>query len=123
MPRRSRHQRRREAKLAALLAITTCHVVDRLTLSARMTRSGPSVKGAGAMNERWGVGVAILSSSCGGAAAVATRYLIGSADPFTLGAIRFGGGVVCLLPLALMVRVGWPPREDWPAVALLGFLF
>ena len=75
------------------------------------------------MNERYGVCVAILSSAVGGAAAVATRYLIGSADPFTLAAIRFGGGVLCLLPLALLLRVRFPQRSDWPAVAGLGFMF
>jgi drug/metabolite transporter (DMT)-like permease len=75
------------------------------------------------MDERMGVGVAILSSAAGGAAAVATRYLIASADPFTLGALRFGGGAVCLLPLAVMLRVRWPGRRDWPAVAGLGFMF
>ncbi|HJZ44376.1 MAG TPA: DMT family transporter [Hyphomicrobiaceae bacterium] len=75
------------------------------------------------MNERLGVGVAILSSSFGAGAAVATRYLIGAADPFTLAAIRFGGGVLCLLPLALLLGVRWPQRGDWPAVAGLGFMF
>jgi drug/metabolite transporter (DMT)-like permease len=75
------------------------------------------------MNERLGVGVAILSSAAGAAAAVATRYLITSADPFTLAALRFGGGVICLLPLALLLRVRWPGRGDWPAVAGLGFMF
>ncbi len=75
------------------------------------------------MNERFGVGVAILSSAVGGGAAVATRYLITSADPITLAAIRFGGGVLCLLPLALLLRVRWPQRSDWPAVAGLGFMF
>jgi drug/metabolite transporter (DMT)-like permease len=75
------------------------------------------------MNERLGVWVAIASSAAGGAAAVATRYLIASADPFTLGAIRFGGGVICLLPLALLLRARWPERSDWPAVAGLGFMF
>jgi drug/metabolite transporter (DMT)-like permease len=75
------------------------------------------------VNERFGVGVAVLSSAVGGAAAVATRYLIGSADPFTLAALRFGGGVLCLLPLALLIRVRFPPRQDWPAVAGLGFMF
>ena len=44
-------------------------------------------------SERFGVVVAIVSSSLGAGAAVATRYLIGAADPFTLAAIRFGGGV------------------------------
>ena len=76
-----------------------------------------------ATNERIGVGVAVLSSAAGGVAAVATRYLIASADPFTLAAIRFGGGVICLLPLALLMRVRWPQRQDWPAVAGLGFMF
>ncbi len=76
-----------------------------------------------AMNERFGVGIAIASSAFGGAAAVATRYLIASADPFTLAAIRFGGGVICLIPLALMLRVRFPARSDWPAVAGLGFMF
>jgi drug/metabolite transporter (DMT)-like permease len=75
------------------------------------------------MSERFGVGIGLLSCAAGGAAAVATRYLIGSADPFTLAAIRFGGGVICLLPLALALRVRFPPRADWPAVAGLGFMF
>jgi drug/metabolite transporter (DMT)-like permease len=75
------------------------------------------------MNERFGVGVAILSSSCGAGAAVATRYLIAAADPITLAALRFGGGVLCLLPLALLLRVRWPQRGDWAAVAGLGFMF
>jgi drug/metabolite transporter (DMT)-like permease len=75
------------------------------------------------MNERFGVGIGLLSCAAGGAAAVATRYLIGSADPFTLAAIRFGGGVICLLPLALLLRARFPQRADWPAVAGLGFMF
>src|SRR5262245_401693 len=75
------------------------------------------------MSERFGVGVAVVSSSFGAGAAVATRYLIEAADPFTLAAIRFGGGALCLLPLALMLQVKWPPRQDWPAVAALGLMF
>jgi drug/metabolite transporter (DMT)-like permease len=75
------------------------------------------------MSERLGVAVAIVSSSFGAGAAVATRYLIAVADPFTLAAIRFGGGVLCLLPLVLLVPVRWPPRRDWPVVAALGFVF
>jgi drug/metabolite transporter (DMT)-like permease len=75
------------------------------------------------VNERFGVAVAIVSSAVGAAAAVATRYLIASADPFTLAALRFGGGVICLLPLALGLRVRWPGRGDWLAVAGLGFMF
>jgi drug/metabolite transporter (DMT)-like permease len=76
------------------------------------------------MRERFGVGIAILSSAVGGGAAVATRYLITSADPFTLAALRFGGGVVCLLPIALLLRVRWPVGQpDRLLVAGLGFLF
>jgi drug/metabolite transporter (DMT)-like permease len=76
------------------------------------------------MRERLGVGVAILSSAVGGGAAVATRYLIASADPFTLAALRFGGGVICLLPIALLLRVRWPAgRRDRLLVAGLGLLF
>src|SRR4029079_14218970 len=75
------------------------------------------------MSERLGGGIGLLSCAAGGAAAVATRYLITSADPFTLAAIRFGGGVICLLPLALLLRVRWPGRGDWAAVAGLGFMF
>jgi len=75
------------------------------------------------MNERFGVGVAILSCAFGGGAAVATRYLIASADPFTLAALRFGGGVLCLLPLALVLRVRWPDARDRPWVVALGVMF
>jgi drug/metabolite transporter (DMT)-like permease len=31
--------------------------------------------------------------------------------------------VICLLPLALLLRVRWPQRGDWAAVAGLGFMF
>lgn len=75
------------------------------------------------MSERRGVGVAVLSCCFGAGAAVATRYLTAAADPFTLAAIRFGGGVLCLLPLLIVFHVRWPSREDWPAVAALGFMF
>jgi drug/metabolite transporter (DMT)-like permease len=75
------------------------------------------------MSERYGVGMAVLSSAVGGGAAVATRYLVEAADPITLAALRFGGGFLCLLPLALAMRTRWPGRADWPAVAGLGLLF
>jgi drug/metabolite transporter (DMT)-like permease len=75
------------------------------------------------MNERTGVLIAVVSSALGGGAAVATRFLIGSVDPLTLAAVRFGGGALCLLPIALLLRPKWPARADWPAVAGLGFLF
>lgn len=75
------------------------------------------------MNERTGVLIAVLSSALGGGAAVATRFLVSDIDPITLAAVRFGGGALCLLPLALLLRPKWPARADWPAVAGLGFLF
>jgi len=75
------------------------------------------------MNERTGVLIAILSSALGGGAAVATRFMIGSFDPLTLATVRFGGGALLLLPVALLLRPKWPSRADWPAVAGLGFLF
>ena len=34
-----------------------------------------------------------------------------------------GESVFCLLPVALLLRVRWPPRSDWPAVAALGLCF
>ncbi len=76
-----------------------------------------------APSEWKGVAIALLSSSFGAGAAVATRFLITGADPLTLATVRFGGGALCLLPLVVLVRPKWPPRADWPAVAGLGFLF
>jgi drug/metabolite transporter (DMT)-like permease len=75
------------------------------------------------VNERFGVAVAVLSCSFGAGAAVATRYLVGGADPVTIAAIRFGGGALCLWPLALGLRVAWPRGRDRIAVAALGVLF
>jgi drug/metabolite transporter (DMT)-like permease len=46
-----------------------------------------------------GVLIAIVSSSLGGTAAAVTRYLVGGADPLTLAILRWGIGVLCVLPL------------------------
>ena len=70
-----------------------------------------------------GLWAAILSSALGGTAVVATRYLAGTLDPVTIGAVRFGGGFVVLLALALLERSRWPRRRDWPGIAALGLLF
>ena len=76
------------------------------------------------MGEWVGVLIAIVSSSLGGTAAAVTRYLVvGSADPLTLSILRWGIGFLCVLPVALLLRVRWPARADWPGVALLGFCF
>jgi drug/metabolite transporter (DMT)-like permease len=101
----------------------TCHVVAPSRRIDIIALAWTAVKEP-AMRERFGVGIAILSSAVGGGAAVATRYLVTSADPFTLAAIRFGGGVLCLLPVALLLQVRWPAgRKDRLLVAGLGLLF
>lgn len=75
------------------------------------------------MGEWLGVAITIVSSSLGGTAAAVTRYLVSSADPLTLALLRWGGGVLCVLPVALLMRARWPSRQDWPSVVGLGFLF
>jgi drug/metabolite transporter (DMT)-like permease len=75
------------------------------------------------VSEWIGVTIALASSCLGGTAAAITRYLVGNADPITLAILRWGIGFACLLPTALFLGVRWPPRRDWPAVALLGMCF
>ncbi|HLH92989.1 MAG TPA: DMT family transporter [Xanthobacteraceae bacterium] len=75
------------------------------------------------MSEWIGVLIGIVSSALGGTAAGVTRYLVGGADAVTLAILRWGIGFACLLPIALVLRVKWPPRRDWPAVAALGIGF
>ena len=75
------------------------------------------------MGEWLGVTLALISSCLGGTAAAVTRYLVGNADPITLAILRWGIGFLCLLPVALLLRVRWPPRSDWLAVAALGVCF
>ena len=70
-----------------------------------------------------GVLAAMLSSALGGTAVGATRYLAGTLDPIAIGAVRFGGGFLLLLLVALARGETWPARKDWPAVASLGLLF
>src|SRR6195952_4437124 len=75
------------------------------------------------MGEWLGVTLAIISSCLGGTAAAVTRYLVGNADPLTLAILRWGIGFLCVLPIALLLRVKWPRRSDWPAIAALGLCF
>jgi drug/metabolite transporter (DMT)-like permease len=70
-----------------------------------------------------GVSIALVSICLGGSAAAITRYLVGNADPIALAILRWGIGFACLLPVALLLKVRWPRRRDWPAVALLGLCF
>lgn len=75
------------------------------------------------MGERTGVLIAIVSSALGGTAVAVTRYLVGDADPVLIAWLRFGLGFLCLLPVAVAMRVTFPPRADWPSVASLGVAF
>src|SRR5947208_6001544 len=75
------------------------------------------------MGEWFGVALALVSSCLGGTAAAVTRYLILDADPITLAGIRWGIGFLCVLPTAVLLRVRWPPRSDWLAIAALGLCF
>jgi drug/metabolite transporter (DMT)-like permease len=75
------------------------------------------------VGEWFGVLLALVSSSLGGTAAAITRYLVGNADPITLAILRWGIGFLCVLPTALLLRVRWPQRSDWLAVAVLGLCF
>jgi len=70
-----------------------------------------------------GVLIAIASSCLGGSAAAVTRYLVRDADPITLAILRWGIGFVIVLPASLLLRVKFPPRPDWLAVAMLGVCF
>jgi len=74
-------------------------------------------------SERAGVLIAIASSTFGGTAGAVTRYVVGSIDPVTIAAFRFGIGVAVLLPIALMLRSAFPRGRDWSGVALLGVMF
>jgi drug/metabolite transporter (DMT)-like permease len=75
------------------------------------------------MTETIGVLIAVLSSTFGGMAGAVTRFVVGSIDPVTIAAFRFGIGVAVLLPLVLILRSAFPPRRDWVGVALLGVMF
>ncbi len=75
------------------------------------------------MDEWIGVLIAIVSSCIGGTAAAVTRYLVGNTDPLTLAILRWGIGFLCVLPIALVLRVRWPQRVDWFGVAGLGVCF
>ena len=75
------------------------------------------------MGEGAGVLMAMLSSAVGGTGPALVRYMIGSTDPMTLAALRFGAGFVFLLPLAVSSYSNWPSGRDWIGVIGLGILF
>jgi drug/metabolite transporter (DMT)-like permease len=88
-----------------------------------MADAGILRAGDNEVSEWFGVLLALISSCLGGSAAAVTRYLVGNADPITLAILRWGIGFLCVLPAALLLRAKWPPRSDWPAVAMLGLCF
>jgi drug/metabolite transporter (DMT)-like permease len=75
------------------------------------------------LGEWFGVLIGVASVSLGAAGLAVTRYLVTASDPITLGILRWGIGFLCVLPVALVMRVKWPKRGDWPAVAGLGIAF
>jgi drug/metabolite transporter (DMT)-like permease len=75
------------------------------------------------MSEWAGVLIAIVSSCLGGSAAAVTRYLVSGTDAVTLAILRWAIGFLFVLPVALVLRVRWPPRSDWPGVASLGVCY
>ena len=75
------------------------------------------------MGEGLGVVLAVASSALGGTAAATTRYLVGDADAVTLAILRWGIGIACVLPTALILRAKMPSGRDMPLVAALGFCF
>ena len=92
-------------------------------MTSKVMTAAPSWLSGGPMTETVGVLIAAVSSSFGGMAGAVTRFVVGSIDPVTIAAFRFGMGVAVLLPLALILRSAFPPRRDWLGVALLGVMF
>src|SRR5499427_9314103 len=72
------------------------------------------------LDQWFGVLIAVVSSSLGGTAGAVTLYLVGNADPITVAILRWGIGLLCLLPTALFLGVRWPPRRDWVPIVALG---
>ena len=75
------------------------------------------------MSERIGVLAALLSSTLGGTVAATTRFVVTDTDPLTLGALRFGGAFLVLLPIVVALRQPWPKGRDWLGVVLLGGVY
>src|SRR4029077_7199163 len=104
------------------LPITTSQVVAHTISISTMAQRKRGTQEA-AMGDWIGVLIGIVSSSLGGTGAAVTRFLAADADPLTIVILRWGIGFLCVLPIALLLRVRWPPRKDWLAVAVLGICF
>jgi len=79
--------------------------------------------GEAQVGEVGGVIIALMSSALGGSAAAVTRYLVASTDAVTIALLRWGIGVLLVLPVALALGVKFPARRDLPAVAGLGIAY
>ena len=75
------------------------------------------------MNERFGVGVAVLSCSFGAGAAVATRYLDRQRRSFHNGSDPLRRRLSVRPAAGSRLRAQWPRGRDRIAVAGLGFMF
>src|SRR2546423_1355830 len=93
------------------------------SMTCRVMAASLSRLKRGPTTETFGVLIAVLSSTFGGMAGAVTRFVVGSIDPVTIAAFRFGIGVAVLLPLALVLRSVFPRGRDWLGVALLGVMF
>src|SRR5262249_24177780 len=118
-PRRRRHQRSVASKSCGR-GMSTSQVVAESVCGGKMPRSFSARQGGGL---GLGVLIAIVSRALGGTAAAVTAVLVGGAVALPLAILRWGIGFVCVLPVALLLRVRWPARHDWPAVAALGVTF
>jgi drug/metabolite transporter (DMT)-like permease len=102
--------------------MSTCEVVAKTAVADKIAQSNRGRQEL-RVGEGFGVLLGIVSSCLGGTAAAVTRYLVRDADAITLAVLRWGIGFLCLLPVALLLRVRWPPRSDRLAVAVLGLGF
>src|SRR5947208_5765533 len=93
------------------------------SMTSKVMAASPSRLKRGPTTETIGVLIAVLSSTFGGMAGAVTRFVVGSIDPVTIAAFRFGIGVAVLLPLAQLLRSTFPRGRDWIGVVLLGVMF
>lgn len=66
---------------------------------------------------------ACISTGIGGLVAVYTRLLVQGYDPVSLGVLRYGIALICLLTGVLFVRDRFIKRVDRVPMALIGILF
>jgi drug/metabolite transporter (DMT)-like permease len=78
-----------------------------------------------AREEKWARALAYCWRSCRALSAALRQRsrAISSADPLTLGILRWAIGFAVVLPTALVLRVRWPQGRDVFGVAALGLAF